>query len=112
MGQVVTDAKSNEITAIPKLLEMLELKGALVTIDAIGCQTKIAKEIVDAGADYCLAVKGNQPTLHQGIIDFFDDHMRDNFARKKVRRKKTDEKKHDCKVTREYYICSVPQKVA
>ncbi len=111
LGQVVTDAKSNEITAIPKLLKMLEIKGALVTIDAMGCQTKIAKEIVNSGADYCLAVKGNQPTLHQGIIDFFDDHMQDDFARKKVRRKKTEEEKHDCKVTREYYICSVPKKL-
>ncbi len=109
LGQVVTDAKSNEITAIPKLLNMLELSGALVTIDAMGCQTKIAKEIVDAGADYCLAVKGNQPTLHRGIIDFFDDHMQDDFARKKVRIEKTHEKKHDCEVTREYFICSAPK---
>jgi predicted transposase YbfD/YdcC len=109
LGQVVTDAKSNEITAIPKLLKMLELKGALVTIDAMGCQTKIAKDIVDAGADYCLAVKGNQPTLHRGIIAFFDDHMQDNFARKKVRREVTHEKKHDGEVTREYLICSVPK---
>ena len=69
LGQVVVDAKSNEITAIPKLLEMLELSGAMVTIDAMGCQTEIARQIVDAGADYCLAVKDNQPTLHQGIID-------------------------------------------
>lgn len=109
LGQVVTDAKSNEITAIPKLLKMLELSGALVTIDAMGCQTKIAKEIVDAGADYCLAVKGNQPTLHRGIIAFFDDHMQDDFARTKVHREKTHEKKHDCEVTREYLICSVPK---
>jgi len=109
LGQVVTDAKSNEITAIPKLLEMLELKGALVTIDAMGCQTKIAKKIIDVGADYCLAVKGNQPTLHRGIVDFFDDHMQDDFARKKVRRETTHEKKHDCEVTREYLICSVPK---
>ncbi len=91
----------------PKLLEMLELSGALVTIDVMDCQTKIAKEI--AGADYCLAVKGNQPTLHRGIIEFFDDHMQDDFARKKVRREKTHEKKHDCEVTREYFICSVPK---
>jgi len=119
LGQVVTDAKSNEITAIPKLLKMLELSGALVTIDAMGCQTKIAKAIVDAGADYCLAVKGNQPTLHQGIIDFFDDHMQDNFARTKVRCEKTLPKKrkmkirrpmkNDCKVTRQYFICPAPQ---
>ena len=80
LGQVVVDAKSNEITAIPKLLEMLELSGCLVTIDAMGCQTEIARQIVAAGADYCLAVKDNQPTLHQGIIDYFDEHVEDDFA--------------------------------
>ena len=62
LGQVVVDEKSNEITAIPKLLEMLALSGALVTIDAMGCQTEIASAIVEADADYVLAVKGNQPT--------------------------------------------------
>ena len=74
LGQVVVDAKSNEITAIPKLLEILELSGSLVTIDAMGCQVEIARKIVHGKADYCLAAKGNQPTLHQGIIDFFSDH--------------------------------------
>ncbi len=59
--------RANEITAIPKLLQILEISGCLVTIDAMGCQTEIAKEIVNAGADYVLAVKGNQPTLHEGI---------------------------------------------
>lgn len=57
------DEKSNEITAIPKLLKMLEISGSLVTIDAMGCQTKIAKTIIDSKADYVLAVKKNQPTL-------------------------------------------------
>lgn len=60
LGQVVVDDKSNEITAIPKLLQMLELSGCLVTIDAMGCQTQIAHDIVAAKADYVLAVKGNQ----------------------------------------------------
>jgi predicted transposase YbfD/YdcC len=94
LGQVVVDAKSNEITAIPKLLEILELSGALVTIDAMGCQTEIAEKIVAADADYCLAVKGNQPTLHQGVVDFFDDHLEDDFARTQVRRHQTKEKGH------------------
>ncbi len=66
LGQVATDAKSNEITAIPKLLEILDISGALVTIDAMGCQTEIARKILDGGGDYVLAVKGNQPTLHRG----------------------------------------------
>jgi predicted transposase YbfD/YdcC len=108
LGQVVVDAKSNEITAIPKLLEVLEISGSLVTIDAMGCQTEIAAKIVEAGADYCLAVKGNQPTLHQGIIDFFDDHLEDDFARTKVRRYQTEENGHGREETRCYFICPVP----
>jgi predicted transposase YbfD/YdcC len=107
LGQVVVDAKSNEITAIPKLLEILELSGAMVTIDAMGCQTEISQKIVDAGADYCLAVKGNQPTLYQGIVDFFDDHLQDDFARTRVRRYATDEKGHGREEHRSYLICPV-----
>ena len=63
LGQLKTDDKSNEITAIPKLLDLLKLKGATVTIDAMGCQKHIAQKIVSKGADYMLAVKENQPTL-------------------------------------------------
>ncbi len=81
LGQVVVDAKSNEITAIPKLLEILELSGCLVTIDAMGCQTEIAAAIVAGGADYVLAVKDNQPTLSAAVREFFDDHAADDFAR-------------------------------
>jgi predicted transposase YbfD/YdcC len=108
LGQVVVDAKSNEITAIPKLLEILELSGSLVTIDAMGCQVEIARQIVNAEADYVLAVKGNQPTLHQGIADFFEDHLEDDFARTKVRRYQTEEKGHGREETRWYSICPVP----
>ena len=108
LGQVVVEAKSNEITAIPKLLEMLELSGALVTIDAMGCQTEIARQIVDAEADYCLAAKGNQPTLHQGLVDFFDKHLMDDFAGQAVRRFQTKEKGHGREETRHYFICPVP----
>ncbi len=108
LGQVVVDAKSNEITAIPKLLQILEISGCLVTIDAMGCQTEIAKEIVDAGADYVLAVKGNQPTLHEGIQEFFRDHLEDDFASTPVRRHETSEKGHGREETRWYYICPVP----
>jgi len=72
LGQEATDAKSNEITAIPLLLERLALTGALVTIDAMGCQTKIAQAIQAKGADYLLAVKDNWPTLHGEIERFFE----------------------------------------
>jgi predicted transposase YbfD/YdcC len=108
LGQVATEEKSNEITAIPKLLEMLEIEGCLITIDAMGCQTAIAEEIVKAGADYVLAVKGNQPTLHQGIMDYFEKHLEDDFAQAQVRRHETNEKGHGRLEDRWYYICPVP----
>ena len=109
LGQVVVDAKSNEITAIPKLLQMLEISGAIVTIDAMGCQTEIAREIVNAKADYCLSAKANQPTLYQGIVAFFADHIVDDFEHTKVRHYQTVEKGHGREEIRDYYICPVPQ---
>src|SRR5205807_8802061 len=64
VAQVAVDSKSNEITAIPEVLKLVELGGAVVTIDAMGCQADVAEAIVDGGGDYILAVKRNQPTLH------------------------------------------------
>jgi predicted transposase YbfD/YdcC len=72
LGQVKTEEKSNEITAIPRLLELLNLKGCLVTIDAMGCQKQIVDGIQSAGADYLLAVKDNQPTLHVEVSTIFE----------------------------------------
>ena len=72
LGQVKTDEKSNEITAIPQLLEMLDLNGCIVTIDAMGCQREIAQQITEGGADYVLAVKANQGQLYEGIQDLFE----------------------------------------
>ena len=72
LGQVKTDEKSNEITAIPRLLEMLDLHGCIVTIDAMGCQREIAQQITQGGGDYVLAVKANQGQLHESIQDLFD----------------------------------------
>ena len=72
LGQVKTDEKSNEVTAIPALLDLLDVKNALVTIDAAGTQTAIAEKIVDKGGDYLLALKGNQPTLHASVIEHFE----------------------------------------
>ena len=72
LGQVKTEEKSNEITAIPKLLEMLERSGCIVTIDAMGCQKEIARTIVDRGADYLLAVKENQGRLYQDVRGLFE----------------------------------------
>jgi predicted transposase YbfD/YdcC len=72
LGQEAVDEKSNEITAIPALLERIDVKGALVSIDAMGCNPNIAQSIVDAEADYLLAVKDNQPTLHADVKSYFD----------------------------------------
>jgi predicted transposase YbfD/YdcC len=71
LGQRKVEAKSNEITAIPELLDLLALKGCIVTIDAMGCQRAIAQKVVEQGADYVLALKGNQPTLEQAVEHFF-----------------------------------------
>ena len=75
LGQLKVEDKSNEITALPKLLRVLELEGCIVTIDAIGCQKKIAKEIVEADADYVLALKGNQEMVHEEVKAFLDDTL-------------------------------------
>lgn len=79
LGQVKVDDKSNEIVAIPQLLQMLELGGTIVTLDAMGCQKDIAARIQDQGADYVLALKGNQGTLHQDVELFFQDAQKIRF---------------------------------
>jgi|TARA_B110000495_G_scaffold196325_1_gene205022 predicted transposase YbfD/YdcC len=80
LGQLTTEEKSNEITAIPKLLELLDLHDATVSIDAMGCQKQIAKTIIDGDGDYLLAVKGNQKTLHDDVRFFLDESIQQNFA--------------------------------
>ncbi len=109
LGQVVVDEKSNEITAIPKLLQILEISGCLVTIDAMGCQIEIAQEIVDANADYVLAVKGNQPPLHEGIAEFFLKHLENDFAGVKVSRYEKCERGHGREEHRSYYVAGFPR---
>jgi len=73
LGQVKTDDKSNEVTAIPALLDLLDIRKALVTIDAAGTQTEVAEKIVDKGGDYLLALKANQPTLHASVQTYFEE---------------------------------------
>ncbi|MCC5828430.1 MAG: ISAs1 family transposase [Phycisphaeraceae bacterium] len=81
LGQLATEAKSNEITAIPKLLQLLSLKGATVTIDAMGCQKTIASQIIKSEADYLLAVKDNHPDLHEDVKLFFADAIEQGDAK-------------------------------
>lgn len=80
LGQWKTDDKSNEITAVPELIEALELKGAIVTLDAMGCQKAIAQALVDKGADYVFGLKGNQETLHEQVKRLFDVTEWENYA--------------------------------
>jgi len=72
LGELAVDDKSNEITAIPELLDLIDIAGDIVTIDAMGCQTDIAEKIREKGADYVLALKDNHPTLHEEVSDYFD----------------------------------------
>lgn len=73
LGQLKTNEKSNEITAIPELLEWLDLKGAVISIDAMGCQKEIAKRIIKGGGDYIFSLKGNQSTLHEDVVTYFEN---------------------------------------
>ena len=98
LGQVACDEKSNEITAVPKLLELLEIKGCIVTIDAMGTQTKIAERIIEKGGDYILSVKENQPQLYSDI-DLYFKSKNDNLEMAK-----TTEKSHGRYETREIVI--------
>lgn len=80
LGQLATDEKSNEITAIPQLIDNIDIKGAVITIDAAGCQRAIAEKIIAGKGDYVLALKGNQGTLHDAVIDYILKHMENDFA--------------------------------
>ena len=90
IGQVKADEKSNEITAIPNLLDVLYLKGAIVTIDAAGCQKKIVRKILKRGAGYIISLKGNQSTMHEEIRAF----MQDPAFKKKFKKAKSVDKGH------------------
>lgn len=103
IGQTKIDAKSNEIPAISELLSMLVLKGAIVTIDAIGCQKSIVTEIVSKGADYLIAVKGNQPTLHADIRTIFEA-AKSQTAPVEVQEYKTVDSDHGRIETRIYSV--------
>ena len=109
LGQVACAEKSNEITAIPELLRVVDIKGAILTIDAMGTQKAIAEQIVDQEADYVLALKGNQETLHQAVIDHIDKHSENDFADAKARRHTTKETGHGREEIRGYIQMPVPK---
>jgi predicted transposase YbfD/YdcC len=106
LGQVKTDEKSNEITAIPKLLEILHLRGCIVSIDAMGCQKAIVRDIVDKGADYVISLKGNQETLHQKTAEFFTEAREERFETVPHVYTETLEKEHGRIERRRYWLTS------
>ena len=108
LGQVACAEKSNEITAIPELLRLVDIQGTIITIDAMGTQKAIAAQIRDAKADYVLALKGNQETLHQQVIDYIDKQSENDFADAKARRHLTEEKGHGREEIRSYIQMPVP----
>ena len=104
LGQVRCEEKSNEITAIPELLKILNLEGCIVTIDAIGCQTEIVGEIVEKRADYVISLKGNQGTLHQQVKDYLDWAERIGFKEIRSDYCETLEKDHGRIETRRCWV--------
>ena len=104
LGQEATEEKSNEITAIPKLLALLELKGCIVTIDAMGCQRSIAEQIIDQGGDYVLGLKANQGALFEAVADFFTIAQANQFAGVVYDYVEQVDKDHGRLETRRYYI--------
>lgn len=108
LGQIAVDSKSNEITAIPLLLELLDLKGAIVTIDAMGCQKEIAAKIIERGGNYVLALKGNHEKLHEAVASEFLAATEADFHVEGARRHTTVKTSHGRQERREYTILPVP----
>jgi predicted transposase YbfD/YdcC len=109
LGQLATEEKSNEITAIPALLATLDVRGATVTIDAEGCQKKIAEKIVDGGANYLLALKANNPLLHQEVVSYFEHAQQDRtIDAKPLATHETTDKGHGRLETRRVWCSDAP----
>lgn len=108
LGQVATEEKSNEITAIPQLLSQLALQDAIVTIDAMGCQKEIARAIVDQGGDFVISVKDNQPTLRQAIADSFLEQLDRDKEDLQYRCYETRDEGHGRIDERSYYLSKTP----
>jgi predicted transposase YbfD/YdcC len=103
LAQTATAEKSNEITAIPTLLSLVDIHGAIITIDAMGTQTAIAEKIIAEGGDYILTLKGNQGTLHDATIDYIHEQTKTDFRGIGARRLDTEEKRHG-RIERRTYI--------
>lgn len=108
LGQLATEAKSNEITAIPELIDNIDVSGAIVTIDAAGCQKNIASQIIDAGGDYIFSLKGNQGNLHKAVEKWFLEQIGNGFVNATVRKYQQIVKGHGRTDILTYYHCNVP----
>lgn len=108
LGQLATEEKSNEITAIPELIGQIDLQGAIVTIDAAGCQKNIVNDIIEGGGDFVLALKGNQGNLHEAVETYFDDLAADDFAGVRVSRYEENDNGHGRREHRIYYQVDAP----
>jgi predicted transposase YbfD/YdcC len=108
LGQVATEEKSNEITAIPLLLKQIELNKVLITIDAMGCQKDIARDIVTGGGDFVIAVKDNQPKLSEAIGALVMKHLEGELAALRHRSHETSEHGHGRRDDRSYFVAQVP----
>ncbi len=104
VGQLATDTKSNEITAIPALLELLHLEGCIVTTDAMGCQKAIAQGIVDRKAGYALQLKGNHPTAHEEVESYFASEIGDSLLKSDVSYTETTDGDHGRIEVRRYWL--------
>jgi predicted transposase YbfD/YdcC len=108
LGQVATEEKSNEITAIPQLLEQIDLTGSLITIDAMGCQKEIARAIVDGGGDFVISLKDNQPKLKEAIEAHFEKYLERDLEELQYRCHETSEAAHGRIDERSYYLTKIP----
>ncbi len=108
LGQVATEEKSNEITAIPQLLKQIELADSLITIDAMGCQKEIARDIVAGGGDFVIAVKDNQPTLREAIETYFREHLERDLEDLRYRHHETTDRGHGRLDERSYFLTKIP----
>ena len=106
LGQIKTDEKSNEITAIPKMLDTLDVKGAVVTIDAMGCQVDIAEKIIDREANYLLALKKNQLNLYESVEEYFKWARTEPIEKKQLKEYSYEEHEHGRHVYRTVEVCN------
>ena len=110
LGQLACDEKSDEITAIPEVLKIVDLRGGIVTIDAMGAQTAIAEAVIDKHGDYVFALKGNQPTLHEAVVEKIDEYLEGPHASQEEH--VTTQKGHGREETRTYLQIAVPEGLA